>query len=113
PGRGTAAHVEHEPFWSTINHSSLVVELDGENGITGFLGQLQRISLDEIERKQRRIDAVRHLLLFDTSGSQPDAFSVALRELMAGLASRGPDERLISRALQREAPLLTFSLPAR
>mmetsp|Transcript_47277 Transcript_47277/g.106577 ORF Transcript_47277/g.106577 Transcript_47277/m.106577 type:complete len:217 (-) Transcript_47277:54-704(-) len=54
--RGPAGHLEQEPFWRHINHTELVIELDGQNGVAGFIEKLRRIPLAVVEEKQRRIE---------------------------------------------------------
>ena len=41
-----------------------------------------------VEAKQRAIEKVRHLLLYDPTGARPDAFSMMLRELARVLPPR-------------------------
>ena len=55
-----------DPDWSAdldpararrhINHTELVIELDGQNGVAGFIEKLRRIPLAVVEEKQRRIE---------------------------------------------------------
>ena len=91
--RGPAGHVEQEPFWSIINHTDLVVEIDGRGGVKGFIDKLRSVPAAEVEEKQRRIEAVRHHLLYNMEGSQPDAFSATLRQLVAHLPPRARGEQ--------------------
>ena len=82
------------PFATEVDHDELVVELP-RSQIRGLAQRLREVPADVIERKQRAIEAVRHLFLYDASGARLDAFSMMLRELMqvlpprAGKAGRG------------------------
>ena len=77
------------PFAAEIDHEELVVELPRQQ-IDGFVQRLRAVPDAVVERKQRAIEAVRPLLLFDTSGARPDAFSMMLRELLRTLPPRQP-----------------------
>lgn len=82
------------------------MELDGEHGIKGFLPKLLEIPAEVVELKQRRIEAVRHLLLYDMTGSQTDAFSAALRELLMQLKLHDKRAQFIRHVLSRERTLV-------
>ena len=78
-----------DPFHSQINHSELgvVLEVDDEKDLVGFIERLRSVPDAVVRRKQRAIERVRHLLLYDTSGSRPDAFTCMLRQLLGMLAA--------------------------
>ena len=76
------------PFATEVDHDELVVELP-RGQIAGFAQRLREVPADVIERKQRAIEAVRHLFLYDASGARVDAFSMMLRELVRVLPPRG------------------------
>ena len=85
------------PFSSQIDHSQLVVELPVESvdQIKGFLRRLDAVPDAVVVAKQRAIEKVRHLLLYDMSGGREDAFTCMLRELLQVLPddTRGTGSR--------------------
>ena len=83
-----------DPFYEQINHTELGVVLvsDGEADIRGFIQRLRDIPDAVVEAKQRAIERVRHLLLYDMSGSREDAFTCMLRQLVKQLAALPPEE---------------------
>ena len=87
PRKG-AGQRDIDPFYAQINHSALGVEVrvEKEADIAGFLERLRDIPTEIVERKQRAIERVRHLLLYDVSGTREDAFSCVLRQLLPMLA---------------------------
>ena len=91
-----------DPFYSQINHTELgvVFRADSEADVKGFVERLRSIPDAVVEAKQRAIERVRHLLLYDMSGSREDAFSAMLRQLVhhlgdlpVGPALAVPDRR--------------------
>ena len=89
-----------DPFYSQINHTALgvVLQAESEADIKGFIERLRAIPDAVVEQKQRAIERVRHLLLYDMSGSREDAFTCMLREIINGLSKLPDDE-------PRRAPL--------
>lgn len=88
-----------DPFFAQINHSELgiVLHADTEADIKGFIDKLREIPDAVVRAKQRAIERVRHLLLYDMSGSREDAFTCMLRQVikhLSGLA-HGSDERRV------------------
>ena len=85
-----------DPFHSQINHSELgvVLEVDDEKDLAGFVDRLRAVPDAVVEAKQRAIERVRHLLLYDTAGRRADAFTCMLRQLLHMLAAmpRGADD---------------------
>ena len=70
---------------------------DTEADIKGFIDKLREIPDAVVRAKQRAIERVRHLLLYDMSGSREDAFTCMLRQVikhLSGLA-HGSDERRV------------------
>jgi hypothetical protein len=97
-----------DPFHRQINHSELAIEIviNGDADYKGFVQQLRRVPDDVVEAKQRAIERARHQLLYDVSGSQPDAFSAMLRQLLRMLThlpvdSGGDAERVLLRRPDR------------
>ena len=81
-----------DPFYTQLNHSRLVVEVpvDTPGSLTGFLERLRAVPDEVVLAKQREIDRVRRMLIYDTSGSgHADAFTAVLREVIAMLPLRG------------------------
>ena len=76
-----------DPFYEQINHTALGIVLPAETeaDIRGFIERLRAIPDAVVEAKQRAIERVRHLLLYDMSGSREDAFTCMLRQLIKGL----------------------------
>ena len=72
------------PFSDRIAYRDLVVEIPSAM-VVGFVEVLRRVPHALMEEKQRRIEAVRHLLLYDPTGSGEDAFTMVLRELIRRL----------------------------
>ena len=66
------------------------LRIDNEGDLHGFLTRLRAIPDDIIEAKQRTIEAVRHLLLYDMFGSREDAFTMVLRQLIPVLGLNNP-----------------------
>lgn len=86
-------HADINPFHDQINHSSLAVEVvvdekDLAGSIEHFLDDLRQVPDEVVEAKQRAIERVRHLLLFDMTGSREDAFTCALRQLLRMLPTK-------------------------
>lgn len=81
---GGPANDDMLPFSNAINYSELVVEIPSAE-LGGFVERLRRIPHAVVEEKQRRIERVRHLLLFDPSGAGEDAFTMILRTLIEQL----------------------------
>ena len=83
-----------DPFHGQINHTALGVEfrIDNEKeDFRGFVDKLRDVPDEVVEAKQREIERVRHLLLYDMSGSREDAFTCMLRQtirMLAALPSR-------------------------
>ena len=73
-----------DPFHAMINYTELGVEVpvEHESDLRGFIRRLRDIPDDVVEAKQRAIERVRHLLLFDVSGTREDAFTMLLRQLI-------------------------------
>ena len=78
-----------DPFYGQIDHASLgIVEtVDDEKDLVGFVDRLRKVPDHVVVAKQRAIEAVRHKLLYDMSGSREDAFTCMLRQLIPMLAS--------------------------
>lgn len=83
-----------DPFYEQINHSELAVEvtINTDADYKGFVDRLRAVPTALVEAKQRAIERVRGLLLYDVSGSSEDAFTCLLRQLMPVLAGL-PEER--------------------
>ena len=86
-----------DPFYKQINHSKLAVEVfvderDQAGSIEQFLHDLRHVPDAVIEAKQRAIERVRHLLLYDMAGTREDAFTCALRQLLHMLPTRAQRE---------------------
>ena len=83
-----------DPFYEQINHSELAVEMnvDVEKDVIGMYDRLRDIPDHVVEAKQRAIERVRHLLLYDLSGSKPDAFTCMLRQVIGMLAAMPQEE---------------------
>ena len=60
---------------------------DSDADIKGFIERLRAIPDRIIEAKQRAIERVRHLLIYDMSGSREDAFTSMMRQLVTLLAA--------------------------
>ena len=73
------------PFSGRIPYHDLVVEIPSGQ-LKGFVNVLRRVPHHVVEEKQRRIEAVRHLLLYDPSGAREDAFTMVIRDLIERLA---------------------------
>ena len=69
------------------------VRVESEADLRGFIDRLRRIPDHVVESKQRAIERVRHLLLYDMSGGREDAFTMLLRQLLPVLAAMPPDGR--------------------
>ena len=88
-----------DPFYEQIDYTALGVEVtvDDEKDLAGFIERLRDIPDAVVEAKQRAIERVRHLLVYDMTGKRDDAFSSMLRQLVGQLAalpapaSDGPD----------------------
>ena len=72
------------PFFEHLNYSDLVVEFPGAQ-VHGYIERLRRIPNTVVEEKQRHIERVRHLFLYDMEGTGEDAFTMVLRQLIAAL----------------------------
>lgn len=101
-----------DPFYEQIDYRKLVVEVvvDEEKDLVGFIERLREIPHAVVEEKQRAIERVRHLLLYDMSGQREDAFSSMLRQLVGQLATL-PTESDVGRAaltLPRLAKVRTY-----
>ena len=82
---GGPANDDMYPFANRINYSELVLELPPAH-LDGFVERLRAVPDNVVEWKQRRIEEVRHSLIYDTSGAQAaDAFTMVLRELIEKL----------------------------
>ena len=82
-----------DPFYDQINHTELGVEVrvdDEAADLNGFIQRLHAIPDAVVEAKQRAIERVRHLLLYDMSGTRQDAFTCMLRQLVRMLAALPP-----------------------
>ena len=62
----------------------------------GFIERLRDVPDDVVEAKQREIERVRHLLLYDVSGTHEDAFSAMLRQTVQMLADLPRDSSTAS-----------------
>ena len=87
-----------DPFYKQINHSKLAVEIfvderNAAGSIASFLDDLRLVSDAVVEAKQRAIERVRHLLLYDPTGTREDAFTCTLRQLLHMLPTRAQRER--------------------
>ena len=73
-----------DPFYSQINHSELVVDIPMVPGasVRGVFDRLHLIPDSVVKAKQRAIERIRHLLLYDMNGSRPDAFTLTLLQLL-------------------------------
>lgn len=90
-----------DTYWSNVNYgdetsprivdayphldfpySELVVEVDGmEMQAEGIMTILERIPIEELEKKLKKIEEVRTQFLYDFEGNTHDAFSVMLETL--------------------------------
>ena len=82
-----------DPFYQQINHTKLAVEIfvderDAKGSIAHFLDALREVPDAVVEAKQRAIERVRHLLLYNMNGSKEDAFTCALRQLLRMLPTK-------------------------
>jgi len=87
-----------DPFYNQINHTKLAIEIfvderDAKGSIEHFLDQLRAVPDAVVEAKQRAIEKVRHLLLFDPTGSREDAFTCALRQILHMLPTKMQTQR--------------------
>ena len=74
------------PFSDSISYRDLVVEI-ASSEVVGFVETLRRVPHALVEEKQRRIEAVRRLLMYDPTGSGEDAFTMVLKQLIGRLVS--------------------------
>ena len=71
--------------------AKIEVVIDNEKeDFKGFVRRLRDVPDALVEQKQRAIEKVRHLLLYDMSGSREDAFSAMLRQVIRMLAELPP-----------------------
>ena len=77
------------PYGASVDWESITVRLDARALAEGSLAEAIA-SLDQhaIGRKRRRLEALRHLFVWDWSGTTYDAFSAMMAELCTVLPAR-------------------------
>ena len=77
------------PYHESVDWASITVRIDAramaDNRLAGAIAGLDR---RVIAQKRRRIETIRHLFIYDWSGSTFDAFSATMRELCRVLPAR-------------------------